>query len=397
VTLDGSDSFDLDGDMITYDWRLEWSLEATPEGSTLTDVDIAQRTSPNPSFTPDVDGVYIFRLIVTDGQEDSAPDFVEIVATTPNTPPNANAGKDQTALVGAVVRCSGSGSNDPDNAPEPLTFAWFFVTVPAGSGFQPGTQLGAEQDSTSFVPDVPGPYVLRLRVSDGADSDDDEVVITAHVPNVPPNARAGLDQTVQRGEEVQLDGTASHDPDHGPAALTFTWRFVSVAAGSALTNASIADAQTAAPHFTPDVAGSYVLELRVFDGAEQAFDNVLITVPALSFQEATALVQVTVSNERSTLDRLTRQLISTADVTITNISATLIAAPLHAVFIPSATPVSMPDASGINDQGYFFYDLEAKAGIQALPPGATVLFPSKFVRPVHVRFLFTIEVFGLIP
>ena len=45
---------------------------------------------------------------------------------------------------------------------------------------------------------------------------------------------------------------------------------MSVPAGSVLTNADIFDADTASAYFTPDVAGTYVLELMVDDG--EAFD-----------------------------------------------------------------------------------------------------------------------------
>jgi hypothetical protein len=75
-----------------------------------------------------------------------------------------------------------------------------------------------------------------------------------------------------------LDGSASEDPDNGPEALSFTWYFVSVAEGSLLTNADIADAHTATPHFMPDVIGSYVMRLQLSDGVASDFDNVLVTV-----------------------------------------------------------------------------------------------------------------------
>jgi hypothetical protein len=75
-----------------------------------------------------------------------------------------------------------------------------------------------------------------------------------------------------------LDGSASDDPDLGPASLAFAWRFVSVPTGSALTNADLAGADTAQPSFTPDVVGTYVVELRVDDGEVAEFDNVAVQV-----------------------------------------------------------------------------------------------------------------------
>ncbi len=75
--------------------------------------------------------------------------------------------------------------------------------------------------------------------------------------------------------------SASNDSDNGPDVLSYTWSFVSVGEGSSLTNADIVAADTVSSSFTPDVAGSYVLELEVFDGEDSDFDNVAITVIGL--------------------------------------------------------------------------------------------------------------------
>ena len=77
--------------------------------------------------------------------------------------------------------------------------------------------------------------------------------------------------------------------------------------------------------------------------------TLLITPWAASAQplDVSQLVTVTTANERSTMDRRTRMIISTADVTIANSSDQTINAPLHAVieiFDTAYSNVSMPDA-----------------------------------------------------
>ena len=62
--------------------------------------------------------------------------------------------------------------------------------------------------------------------------------------------------------------------------MTYGWRFVSLPQGSTLLAANIHGADTATPRFTPDVHGSYVLELSVSDGDKQDFDNVMIIASA---------------------------------------------------------------------------------------------------------------------
>lgn len=192
---------------------------------------------------------------------------------------------------------------------------------------------------------------------------------------------------------MTLDGQGSSDPDNGPQALTFTWRLVSKPATSQLTNAAITDAQTATPSLTPDVVGSYVLELEVFDGALNAFDNVMIEVRGI--EDVTALVRVTTANEKSTLDRRTRKVTSTADLTLTNISQETILVPIQAVFIPSVAEVGMPEATGRTSQGQPFYDVGAKATIVELKPNQAVTFGIKFEYTSTIRFTYQVKVLGV--
>jgi len=71
-------------------------------------------------------GTYIAQLIVNDGKVDSLSDTV--IIATENIRPIANAGLDQTVLIGDTVVLDGSGSSDVDS--NPLTFSWSFVSVP---------------------------------------------------------------------------------------------------------------------------------------------------------------------------------------------------------------------------------------------------------------------------
>ena len=267
VTLDGSGSSDADSDPLTYSWAL-----SVPGGSGAA---LSDATAVGPTFVPDVDGTYTATLIVNDGTDDSAPDDAVITAqvVVVNIPPVADAGLDQTVDVGDTVTLDGSGSTDADS--DPLTYSWA-LSVPGGSG---AVLSDTAAVGPTFVPDVDGTYTATLIVNDGTDdSAPDDAVITAQVVvvNNPPVANAGLDQNVDVGDTVNLNGGGSSDADGD--ALTYLWS-LSAPGGS---GATLSSTTAASPTFVADVAGDYVAQLIVNDGTEDsAADTATITASAV--------------------------------------------------------------------------------------------------------------------
>ncbi len=122
-------------------------------------------------------------------------------------------------------------------------------------------------------------YVFRTLVTDGAGNTSEELIRGYVIvdgegdtpptnPNPPtppanqaPNADAGDDQEVEVGEEVTLNGSDSSDPDND--TLSYAWELTSQPDGS---DASLNNASTASPTFTPSTAGDYVAQLTVTDG-----------------------------------------------------------------------------------------------------------------------------------
>ncbi len=78
--------------------------------------------------------------------------------------------------------------------------------------------------------------------------------------NQAPSANAGTNQTGEQSYEIALDGSGSNDPDGDP--LKYTWSFVSKPDGSM---ASLSSASAVDPSFTPDLPGTYTLQLVVND------------------------------------------------------------------------------------------------------------------------------------
>lgn len=75
VTLDGISSYDADNEPFTY----LWTITSVPASSSAT---LSDATIGQPTFTADVDGDYVFSLVVNDGQADSIADSVTITAKT---------------------------------------------------------------------------------------------------------------------------------------------------------------------------------------------------------------------------------------------------------------------------------------------------------------------------
>lgn len=120
VTLDGSESFDPDGDNLAY----SWAQSAGPA------VVLSSNTAPKPSFTaPTIPGndpstTLSFSLTVSDGKDTgSALVTVTVNKAVVNQPPTAVAAADKSSVSpGEKVTLDGSGSSDPDGAI--AAYAW---------------------------------------------------------------------------------------------------------------------------------------------------------------------------------------------------------------------------------------------------------------------------------
>ena len=174
VGLDGSGSFDADGDGLSYDWK----LVSTPSGSSSLLVD---PESPTPGLTADKAGTYIVELVVHDGFAASAPD--QLVITTANTAPVAALVPSALDVVTTTtVSFDGSGSIDADG--DDLAYSWDLVSAPTESV---ETLVGGTGVSNALTPLIAGDYLIQLSVSDGELVSTAEVHIHVSDPALPPD------------------------------------------------------------------------------------------------------------------------------------------------------------------------------------------------------------------
>lgn len=256
-TLDGSASFDLDNDPLTYLWT-------APEGITLSDPTSATTDFMAPFVEEDT--VYTFTLVVNDGTDNSDPDEVQVTVLQVNHPPVANAGASRNVVEGSSVSLDGSGSYDPDG--DALSYTW--------NALDPIVLFNPNSVAPSFIlPQVTEntSYRFTLVVNDGAlTSQPDTVTITAINVNKKPVAFAGGDFSVNELEGAALDGSLSYDADNDP--LTYLW--------TAPPEVTLSDVTVANPTFTaPAVVRDSVISfvLVVNDGVRDSDpDEVRVTV-----------------------------------------------------------------------------------------------------------------------
>ena len=264
VPLNGNGSSDADGHHLTYLWQI---LD-TPDGSAVI-LNDATHVQPTVSGL-DLPGTYTIGLTVNDGYADSALDQVQI--TTNNVAPVADAGSDIGGKqVGDSVTLNGTQSSDFDG--DSLSYQWAF-TDNTPTGTLP-TLNNPNSSMPSFTIEQKGNYELELTVSDGELSNSDTVWV--NVGNTAPVANAGDDQVATLGDTISLSADASTDVDGD--SLQLRWSIITAPASS---NADISDPNALNTEFTPDVSGSYVVQLAVSDGETSSTDSVQIDVDSLA-------------------------------------------------------------------------------------------------------------------
>jgi len=268
TVLDGSGSYDPDGNISCYTWVL-----VSGPGSTL--------VTPSAAFTKVsglTQGTYIFQLTITDNNNASAsaPDTIFVVAADSipavNVLPVANAGHDQTITAPSnTVLLDGSASYDPDGTIN--VFSWVMISGPSTVTMDNSNSAGPHVTGL-----IPGVYEFKLIVTDNAGAtNSDEVNVTVNpeldLPNQSPVANAGNNFTITAPvSSVILNGTSSFDPDG--TIINYYWSQVSGPSNAVITNGGTSSATV-----SNLMVGSYIFQLLVTDNSGATdIDHVTVTV-----------------------------------------------------------------------------------------------------------------------
>ncbi len=264
TTLSGSGT-DPDGTITNY----SWTHISGPTTFTVSNANAATTGLSNL-----IQGVYIFRLTVTDNNGATAFDemTVTINASLPsNQAPVAIAGNNLTLNLPAnTTILNGINSFDPDGTI--VSYSWTKVNGPATLNL-----ANANSVSTALTNLVQGTYVFRLTVTDndGATNSDNVTVIVNAQPNQPPVANAGANiiMTLPQNSTI-LNGGSSVDPDG--IIVSYAWSHI-----SGPTTFTMPASNAAATILNNLVQGIYVFRLTVTDnGGTTATDDITVTVNA---------------------------------------------------------------------------------------------------------------------
>jgi hypothetical protein len=215
-----------------------------------------------------VQGVYTFRLTVTNNAGKSASDDIVITVKPAITnAPVANAGKDETLAAGQATVLH--GENSYAMAGYIKGYSWTKISGPDTYEI-----LSPTASYTWIRNMVPGVYVFRLTVTDnyGATGIDDVVItVTGSSTTI---ANAGKDEVIPVGQATVLHGEYSSCT--GGQIVSYMWTKISGPSGY-----EILTPAAATTWIRNMVAGSYVYRLTVTDDkGNKSVDDVVITVSA---------------------------------------------------------------------------------------------------------------------
>jgi gliding motility-associated-like protein len=256
---------DPDGSIANYTWtQVNGPNTATLSNASTTTVTVGG------SPTALIQGVYTFRLTVTDNLGSTGFDDVKITvnAAPVNNPPVANAGPDKSIqLPSAGVTFTGSGTDSDGSI---TGYSWIKVSGPTA------TLTNQNTSSLTATDLLAGTYVFRLTVTDNQTAthfDEVTLIVQPAAVNIIPVANAGSDIVLTLPtNSTTLTGSGS---DSDGSIATYAWTKLSGP------TATFSGETTSTLQLADLVAGSYVFQLAVTDdkGATGA-DDVKVTVNA---------------------------------------------------------------------------------------------------------------------
>ncbi|MEM7106862.1 MAG: gliding motility-associated C-terminal domain-containing protein [Bacteroidota bacterium] len=260
ITLNGSGS-DSDGSIASFNW----SQVSGPGMATL-----SNESTENLNASNLVEGIYVFRLEVTDNRGAAGIDDarVTVLPIPGNNIPMVNAGTDITITLPENTANLAGSATDSDGTISSTN--WNQILGPVVASIGDPTSL------STVISDLnEGIYVFRLNATDDdGDSSFDEVRITVNPDpaNVPPMVQAGDNQTIRLPENSVTLNTTTNDIDGFINSIA--WTQISGPSSAALSSTTDEDITV-----SDLILGTYVFRITVTDNEGGVdFDQVNVRV-----------------------------------------------------------------------------------------------------------------------
>ncbi|WP_158536891.1 MULTISPECIES: PKD domain-containing protein [Halobacteriovorax] len=160
--LDGSESYDLDSEPLSYNW----TVLSSP---TNADYDFINVNTPFAEFVSRTLGEYVFQLEISDGKD---VDSKTVTISSLNLSPQITELNYVNSELGTQVQLS---PEVVDYEEDNLTYSWSLIESPTGSTAQ---VIDGNLKNAKITPDVDGQYILELSVSDGSLAKTSKFILT---------------------------------------------------------------------------------------------------------------------------------------------------------------------------------------------------------------------------
>ncbi|MDH4123356.1 MAG: PKD domain-containing protein, partial [Thermoplasmata archaeon] len=227
----GSSSWDIDGQIVSWFWNMG-------DGATYTDPVITHKYM--------AEGIYLISLTATDNDGLTNTDHLRVTVVSENYQPNAVIRSSGVGYRGIPMIFDGSFSSDPDGMI--ANYTWDF-----GDG-----QMGYGAIVFHTYPDVYGVYKVTLTVTDDnyIVPMSDQATYKISIVNQPgvPVAKIVSPSIAIVGQAAQLSGLMSYPTDEGNSIASYYWDYGDTGTGTGAT-----------PSHTWAATGTYSITLTVQD------------------------------------------------------------------------------------------------------------------------------------
>jgi hypothetical protein len=280
ITLNGTGSLDPDGNFLEsspYNFENKyltytWTIKSKPIGSVITEASFVSRYTATPKITPDLKGDYVFSLFVFDGYLLS--ETIDVTISVGSPPSNISFSDNGSILA--------TGSNFVYNINDPISISILFdgdstseqdlsVTfsgLPLGLTYNSNNKRIEGNIASSLSPSS---FTVFISNKGGSASSSFTIWVNS-VPIVNVLNPLVIDNAI--GSPVFGDASSTIDTDlnlinsapYNSLTSFYEWSIIGLPATSTLQDSNILNNTTDNISFVNDVAGSYILSARFFDG-----------------------------------------------------------------------------------------------------------------------------------